>query len=507
MKLGGVAGVVLFLALVARFWDPVYGWTCFLQLDASADAAAITDFKDLPIYVYRNTGGYDGAYYAQLAYHPLLDDAELRVSTDSLAYRARRILPPALAWLLAGGRTERIVTVYCALNVAVWLVLAGLLWRAIPVIDTRGLVAWAAVMFSAGTLASVRLALTDLIAATLIVAALWSWERRRGGAATGLLAAAGLSRETALLALAGLLRRPWVSRANLARACAAALPLALWIGYVRFRIGPGEAGWHNFTWPLAGLLAKVAEMGRAWAGPVDPWLVAATLLAVVGLLVQATWIVVSRAPNDPWWRTGAAYAGLMVFLGTPVWEGFPGAAPRVLLPLTIAFNVLAIRRRIGVTWLVVANLSVFTGLLALLEVPHDPHQLATARVGGESILVETDAGWFDREHSARHVWAWTRRGGTLNLRAWPASTAEVNVELGLRSLDTRTVTIRDHGHAIWRGLVDSHLTSVALPVRLDSGRAVLECSTDAAPVAEGAAAGGRQLGFAVYDLRLAAAKP
>jgi DNA-binding IclR family transcriptional regulator len=81
------------------------------------------------------------------------------------------------------------------------------------------------------------------------------------------------------------------------------------------------------------------------------------------------------------------------------------------------------------------------------------------------------------------------------------------VELGLRSLDTRTVTIRDHGHAIWRGLVDSHLTSVALPVRLDSGRAVLECSTDAAPVAEGAAAGGRQLGFAVYDLRLAAAKP
>jgi hypothetical protein len=507
MKAVGVAGVLIFLGLVARFWDPVYGWTAFLQLDAAGDATKIEAFRRLPVYVYRTTGGYDGFFYAQLAYHPLLDAPELRTATDSLAYRARRILPSALAWLLAGGRADWIVTVYSALNVGAWLVLAALLWRVLAVADLRGAMAWAGVLFSAGALASVRLALTDLIAATLIVGSLWAFERRRTGTALGFMAAAGLGRETALLAVWGLAERPWGSRANLRRALAAAAPLVLWLIYVRLRVGPGEVGVHNFTWPLAGLAGKAVELVRAGRGTVDPVLTAVTLLAMLGLVVQAGWILLRPALDDPWWRVGAAYVALMLCLGQPVWEGFPGAAPRVLLPLTLAFNVLAVRRRLALPWVAAANLSVCAGVLALLEVPRDPHQLATARVGSEAVLVQSDGAWFELEHSPRHTWAWTRRGGRLTFESWPAVSRVVQVSFGLRGLTPRTVVIRERGREVWRGAVGGRVAEVSLPVRLDSGTGFLEFAADAAPVTEGAAAGGRLLGFAVYDVRLSALPP
>ena len=49
----------------------------------------------------------------------------------------------------------------------------------------------------------------------------------------------------------------------------------------------------------------------------------------------------------------------MIFLGAAVWEGYPGAASRVLLPMTLAFNILVPR---GWKWwgvLLLGNLSVF----------------------------------------------------------------------------------------------------------------------------------------------------
>jgi len=76
-----------------------------------------------------------------------------------------------------------------------------------------------------------------------------------------------------------------------------------------------------------------------------PLLVWTTLLAVAGLTAQALFILRFPRPADPWWRLGAVYTLLLSFLGTPVWEGFPGAATRVLLPLNVACNVLALRRR------------------------------------------------------------------------------------------------------------------------------------------------------------------
>src|SRR5580698_8804035 len=125
----GFAAVAVFLGLVLRFWHPVYGFTEFLQLDDANENLKIAAWRELPIYAYPGTAGYDGAFYAQIAYHPLLRAPELRPATDNLAYRARRILPAALAWLLAAGRPAAIASVYSLLEVVAWLALAAILWR------------------------------------------------------------------------------------------------------------------------------------------------------------------------------------------------------------------------------------------------------------------------------------------------------------------------------------------------------------------------------------------
>jgi len=96
----------------------------------------------------QNTGGYDGLYYAQIAYHPALrDPSSPRLSTICPIGAAHP--GPALAWLLAGGNPKWIVHVYSLFNVAAWLALAGLLWRLLEVNDRRSWIAWAGLMFSA----------------------------------------------------------------------------------------------------------------------------------------------------------------------------------------------------------------------------------------------------------------------------------------------------------------------------------------------------------------------
>ena len=333
-RLSAGVAVVVFLALVARFWHPVWGFTSFLQLDASNDEVKIAAFKTLPVYVYRDTGGYDGLYYAQIAYHPTLQAPELAGALDNFTYRARRILPPALAWLLAFGRPAWIVYVYSTLNIVAWLALALVLWRLLDVRDWRGWLAWCGVMFSTGTLASVRLALTDLVALAVLAAAMLAVERSRGRAGAVLMAAAGLSRETSLVALGGLVRRPWRSHANLVRAIVAVAPLAVWLLYIQLSFDSHDRGWANLGRPPGALIEKLGADVSAVRHNGDWLLTWTTLAATVGLVVQAMYFAARPRLDDAWWRIGASYAALMLCLGTTVWEGFPGAATRVPFNLT-----------------------------------------------------------------------------------------------------------------------------------------------------------------------------
>jgi hypothetical protein len=497
----------VFLGLVARYWHPVYGFTSFLQLDSSNDAVKIAAFREQPVFVYRDTGGYDGLYYAQIAYHPLLDSPELAPAMDSLAYRARRILPPALAWLLAGGNPAWIVHVYSLLNVGAWLALAGLLWRGWGVSSTRGWLAWTGVLFSAGALSSVRLALTDLIALVILTAGLLAAEKGSRGRSVAGIALSGLARETSLLAVVGLLERPWCSWRNFARVAVAALPLALWMVYVSWRVRETSSGLYNFTWPVMGYIGKWTELVAALRHESERLAVWSTVLATIGLTVQAVFFLVHRQPDNRWWRVGVVYVALMLCLGTPVWEGFPGAATRVLLPLSLAFNALAHRSGVSFRWLVAGNLTVIAGLLALGSLPHDPREIAAARANGISCVARVADGWYNVERSSRHTWAWSRPASSLELSTWDHRDQSVALKCSLRSPVPRTVVVRDAQGEVWRGPVGIQKSELTLHTRLVSGRGRLDFFTLEPATAEPPERGGRTLAFALYDARLLLPEP
>ena len=506
-RAAGLVAVAVFLVLVARFWHPVYGFTSFLQLDSSNDRVKIAAFRERPVFVYRDTGGYDGLYYAQIAYHPALAAAELAPAMDNLSYRARRILPPLLAWVIAAGNPAWIGHVYSLLNVAAWLALAVLLWRLLAVQSARGWLAWAGVLFSTGALSSVRLALTDLVALAILTGALLAAERGRRGWALGSVAAAGLARESSLVALAGLVERPWLSWRNLARVALAVAPLAGWIIYVNWRAGQNSTGLYNFAWPGAGYVGKWRGVIYALGHERERLAAWTTLLATLGLSVQAAFFVVHRQPGDRWWRIGAGYAALMLCLGAPVWEGLPGAALRVLLPLTLAFNVLAHRTRASLVWLLAGNLTIFSGLLALGSLPHDSRELAAARADDTACVARLGSGWYVAERSWRHAWAWSDTASSVEFTTWSRRDQTVQVEFLIRSLVPRTITISNERGKLWHGAVGPQKLRVIVTTLLVAGQGSLEFSTPEPAVAESPERGGRSLAFALYDARLVLPEP
>ncbi len=506
-QLAGLAAVVLFLVLVARFWHPVFGFTVFYQLDAPNDELKISAFRELPVYVHRDTGGYDGLYYAQIAHDPTLRSPELPRAMDNFSYRARRILPPALAWLLGAGRPAWIIHTYSLINVVAWLALAALLWRLFRVADVRGWLLWAGVLFSAGALSSVRLALTDLTALTLISAALLAQENGYGRSGTALLAASGLGRETALLALAGRLTRPWFSARNVGLALLVVAPLGAWLGYVRWRLGPADAGWANLAIPGSGLVGKWREVVTALSTVNDAALVWTTLLATVALTAQLVFIASRPRLDDPWWRIGAAYAVLLLFLGAAVWEGYPGAATRVLLPLQLAFNILVHRTRAAFLWLILGNLSVFAGLLAIRDVPRDRTELTAQRLNGLVAIARIGDGWYNSEHDKKHRWLWSRQEASVTIESLPSVSVSVMMTFGLRSLTPRTVIVRQAGRELWRGDVGPSRTLHRVIVSMSAGRGKVTFASETPPVREHSGASARELAFALYDVRLALPEP
>jgi hypothetical protein len=496
-----------FLWLVARFWHPYYGFTQLLQLDTSAESVMLPSLRDGPIYVYRDTGGYDGLYYAQMAASPGLQDPGLREAIDSLGYRGRRMLLSWVAWVVGGGEPMAAARAYAALNIAAWLGLAALLWRLLPTTGWRGTVAWAGLLFSAGALHSVRLSLTDLTALALITAAGLLIERQRGNVATGLLAVAALARETVLLAAVALLPTSWRDwrawlRAGL-RGLLVALPLAAWLVYLRLYVGWPEPGLGNFTLPLSGLVEKWCETIVALEVEPNVPLAVTTLLSLVALTVQFIYLVIRPQWREIWWRTGIVYVGLMLCLGTAVWEGFPGAATRVLLPLSLAFNVLAVRSRAGALWLLLGNLSVFNGAQAMWNAPNtDAHELMSRWSWHHVMRVETDSRWAVAEWNSKHRWSWCPQDGQLSLQIWPHS-KPVRLQLSVRGVRPRPFEVRHEGKILWQGQIGDRPQWIDLPLLpIPPGGLVLDLHSDMAPEMEGNGPYSRALGFACFGVRV-----
>jgi hypothetical protein len=506
-----LAAVGFFLCLVARFYHPVYGFTAFLQLSEKSKQIGIAPIRETSIFAHEGEGGYDGQYYAQIAYDPTLRNSELKNAADNLSYRARRILPPALAWLLAAGQPGWIADVYSLLNVIFWIILAALCWKLLQVRDLRTWLAWAGLLFSAGALHSVRLALTDLIATTFIAAALYARERNRSNVAALSLAAASLSKETAFLSAIALLRGPWNDlRAwarNLLGIIIAATPLIAWLIYICFVVGPADQGFSNFTAPFSGIWEK---WGQAIAGisQETDWLLAwSTLLAVVGVTAQLFWLLLRPSLRDISWWASLPYVALAFVLSSAVWEGHPGAFTRVLLPLQFFFTVGAVRRGASIALIILGHLSVLSGVIALQNTVIDTRELANGRSSAHSVVVIATDGWFSTEH--RKLWSrrtWASGNARIVIKTWPAAdTALVHLEFSIRGHTPRQLKICQNSTVLWEGNIGTDQQLIRLSrIVVEKGTSTLDFITVEPSTLESAAPGARNLAFALYDLRIKA---
>ncbi|MEO7598871.1 MAG: glycosyltransferase family 87 protein [Opitutus sp.] len=498
----------VFAWLAARHWHPHYGFTRMVQCDVAAASTMLPSLRDARLYVHPDPGSYDGFQYAQIATSPGLTDPALRTAIDDLGYRARRILLSAFAWLLAWGDPAKALQVYAALNVFAWFALAFVLWELFPADDWRGTLAWIGTAFATGTLLSVRLALTDLVSLLFVAVSLQQLERGRRVWSGGLLGFAALARETALLGVAALLPERRVTRRSISSSAlaiaVAILPLALWLAYVWHKAGSSGAGLRNFELPLFGWIHKAGDLLHAWTAEPNRPLVITTALSFVALAVQALFLAFNLWQYSPWWRMGAAFAGLMILLGPAVWgDDLPGAAFRVLLPLGLAFNVIAVRQKAALWILVLGNLSVGGGILSLYLVPHDAHEVAAGRVRAGSYVVHSSESWYPAEGRSNDTWAWCPQVGTLHLDTFPRSHAARRFHLAFRGFTPCDLHVSSAGRDLWHGIATETIEWITVEAEPDAqGTYVLEVRSEQAPGRENPNAGGRPLGFALCGVRL-----
>ncbi len=251
-----------------------------------------------PLYRWRGSGGYDGQYFHLLAHAPF-DLRRLAPLMDRPRMRCRRILAPAVAWILAGGRFEWIDPAYFAVILAT--VAAGVWWTG-QFAAHLGRSPWWGLAFLAlpSSLGSVERMLVDGPLMAALAGFLLFMERGSRRAAWLLAAAAPFVRETGLLipaaaVLVSASRRSWKAAAQWS---AAAAPFLLWLFLLRDLPGGGAMHWAGAFHSILRLAAESEPFERypqyrLWLQGLDLAALAG-FLAACGASLRGFWISWTR---------------------------------------------------------------------------------------------------------------------------------------------------------------------------------------------------------------------
>jgi hypothetical protein len=209
------------------------------------------------------TEGYDGQFVYYIARDPSTADQFL----DVPAYRFQRILLPALGMVLSFGQPVLIPWVLLIINLIALAVGTALLEY---LLVQHHVSRWYVLGYglTLGTFGAVRLSLPEPLAYGLVIGAILLANRERWLWSAALLALAALTKETALIFVAGyglylLAQRRW--RILVAFGAIAGLPFVAWQGilYARlgaFGVGSGGAMATSFEMvPFGGVIRIVTE--------------------------------------------------------------------------------------------------------------------------------------------------------------------------------------------------------------------------------------------------------
>jgi hypothetical protein len=501
---------VLVSGAFARFSIEGWGFTYVLDFGETIGLPRVERAQGLPIYVHEGVDGYDAQFYAQLALDPMLGDPRLEESIDSLQYRARRFLMGWSSWVIGGGDPWRVLNVFACFNLATWFGLGVVLLRWCSPSRPEDFLRWCGVMLSAGMLGSLRHALTDGPALLALAWAALLVEQRRPWLAALAGTLAPLTRETAVLGTVVLAPVDWRSvRAWLiagARGAVMVVPLAAWIFYVHHQTGGGVSdgtGHRNLAPPFVGYAGRWVELVEAWSVAATPWVVAG-VLGHVGVSVQALWVIARPRWTSVWWRIGAVHVVLLAILGQAVWEGYPGAAMRVLLPLTLAFNLLVPRGRVGLALLVVGNLSVLAGIREMAPPPRPIWAIVQDEPSQDArdwpVRVSFGRGFYAAETSGKDSWRWTADEAVARIENVRGASIPVALRLAVNARGPRSVEIVADGEVVWRGEVGTERSVVDTgPFRVPAGGTEVVVRSGAVDFAPGDT---RPLGVRVFLLEV-----
>jgi hypothetical protein len=509
-----LAVVATFVFVVARFYEPGAGFAYLVTFGAKLNLPQISEFRRLNYFLQNDGVGYDAQYYAQVAMHPSLREPELKGAVDNLPYRARRILMGWSSYAMGLGRPAWILQAYALQNILAWFALAAILLRWFPPINWSNVLRWGGVLFCAGMSLSVRHALVDGPSLLLIALGVWCVERNRPWLATGVMALAGLGKETNLLAGVALVNpeeRTWRAGGLLVlRGVLMVVPLALWLYYIHVTVGPAiDVGTRNFNAPLLSYVTRwrhtLAALQRSGWGNISAQ---QSFVILIALTTQALFLIFRPRLRDPWWRIGAGFAVLMIVLGTAVWEGFPGAAVRVLLPMQLAFNVLVPRTWRWLAVLVLGNLTLFCATDFLQTSPGygyhltGPSELLRSPDGDETARVTFDRTWFEAERKGERYWRWSRGDAgfdVINPLPHPVIAA---MSFYVDGLDRRRANLRRGNRVLWSGMIGEGDARVDLNnLELVPGRNAFELTTDQLPKEVGGQ-NSRDLAFSLRNLEI-----
>ena len=484
-----------FLTKVAEYYVPEYGFTYLIgQGDEPAREFDWIEERDVTVYRHFRSSGYDAQYYAQLAIDPTLADETLTQSVDNLPYRARRILLPWTAYVLGLGQPNWVLNVYALQNVICWLLLAWLLLRWFPPTTWDRSIRWLGIMLSVGIWFSAFSSLVDGPSLLLLALALRWIEQGKSWRAAAVLALSGLAKETNVLAAGTLAPERWNNWRGWGRSIAqgllVAIPLVLWFLFLKWRFAESGslAGARNFAVPFVAYGERWMELIQGVSTGETRWkFLSAGIATHLSVTVQALFLLLWWQWRKAAWRLVIPFTVLTFSLGPAVWEGYPGASSRVLLPMLLGFNLLV---PIGRRWwpiLILGNLTLFVAPFSLEPRPGETYsirvtnaQVLPEAVRGAQVSVDFPRPWYRAEKNRKRQWRWSEADADIVITNPFPYPLKVQIRGEWTAHTERTARLTQQGELLWQQSVDTQVREWRLAgIILQPGENRLRVESDA----------------------------
>jgi hypothetical protein len=299
------------------------------------------------LWIFPDSDGYDGQFYHYIAHDPWFQRNYSRF-IDAPRLRYHRILLPALANLLAGGRDRYVDRMYIGLMLL--SVLLGSWWMS-RYAHLHGGSPWLGVgfLFAPSVLISIDRLTVDAMLAALCAGLVWFAESNPGWPLYVLLMAAPMVRETGLLlpgaCVAALVldRRFW----RAAVFSTAVLPTAGWYWWVGRQTTPEPSRWFH-EWPLQGYLHQLLHP-NSYPLALPAALVVNLLdyVSLAGVALSMVWalVLLRRKTFTPVAIAIYGFAALATILPTGDFWSDPISYGRVLTPLFLLLALESLREK------------------------------------------------------------------------------------------------------------------------------------------------------------------